>query len=101
MEEAREKRLIPPMIDVVHSEDETGLRINVNLAGASKESLRLEMGEEGFCVKGEGDDFRYDTCHMLAHRVKGEEAKAKFESGLLTIHVPFEQAIRGHQVSIE
>jgi HSP20 family molecular chaperone IbpA len=101
MEENREKRLITPMIDVIHNEDDTGLRISVNLAGASKESLKLEMGEEGFCVKGEGDDFRYDTCHMLAHRVRGEEAKAKFESGLLTVHVPFEQIMRGHQVLID
>jgi HSP20 family molecular chaperone IbpA len=37
---------------------------------------------------------------MLAHRVKAEEAKAKFEAGLMTIQVPFEDPMRGHKVAI-
>jgi HSP20 family molecular chaperone IbpA len=79
----------------------TGLLIDVNLAGVSKDSVKLEMGEEGICIKGEGRDFKYDSCHMLAHRVNANEAKAKFESGLLTIQVPFEETMRGHEVTVE
>jgi HSP20 family molecular chaperone IbpA len=52
-------------------------------------------------VRAEGGDFRYETCFMLAHRVKAEEAKAKFEAGLMTIQVPFEETMRGHKVAIE
>jgi HSP20 family molecular chaperone IbpA len=37
----------------------------------------------------------------VAHRVKAEEAKAKFEAGLMTIQVPFEEPMRGHIVAIE
>ena len=96
-----EKRVIVPTISVNHNERDTGLRISVNLAGASKDTVELEMGKEGLCVKGEGEDFRYETCYMLAHRVKPQEAKAKFDSGLLTVQVPFEDAMRGHKVSIE
>ena len=100
MKEKKEKRVAVPTINMVHNEGDTGLRINVNLAGASKKSLKLEVGDEGFCVKGEGEGFRYDTCHMLAHRVKSEEAKAKFESGLLTIQIPFDKSF-AHEVPIE
>ena len=96
-----EKRVIVPTINVNHNEKDTGLRISVNLAGVSKDTVELEMGEEGLCVKGEAEDFRYETCYMLAHRVKPREAKAKFESGLLTVQVPFEDATRGHKVAIE
>ena len=96
-----EKRVIAPRIDVTHNENNTGLHISVNLAGAPKETVELEMGKEGFCVKAEADDFRYETCFMLAHSVKSQEAKAKLESGLLNIQVPFEEVMRGYSVTIE
>ncbi len=99
--EQEEKKVIVPMINVTHTEDNSGLRIAVNLAGAAKDSLNLDMGNEGFCIKGEGEDFRYETCYMLAHRIRPAEAKAKFEAGLLTVHVPFEETMHGHKVPIE
>jgi HSP20 family molecular chaperone IbpA len=96
-----EKRVVVPIIDVRHNEGDTGFSINVDLAGAKKESVALEMGTAGFCVKGEGDDFRYESCYVLAHEVKSTDAKAKLESGLLKIHVPFRETVRGHKVAIE
>jgi HSP20 family molecular chaperone IbpA len=96
-----EKRVIVPGIDVVHNESDSGLRISVNLAGVPKDAVELEMGEEGLCVKAEGEDFRYETCFILAHRVKPQAAKAKFESGLLNVEVPFEETLRGHKVPIQ
>jgi HSP20 family molecular chaperone IbpA len=96
-----EKRVIVPRIDVSHNDEDSGLRISVNLAGAPKDSIELDMGKEGFCLKAEGEDFRYETCFMLAHKVRGDQARARFESGLLTIQVPFEDTLHGHRVSIE
>lgn len=96
-----EKRVIIPTINVNHNENNRGLRISVNLAGASKDTVELEMGKEGLCIKADAEDFRYETCFMLAHRVKAEETKAKFEAGLMTIDVPFEDTMRGHKVAIE
>jgi HSP20 family molecular chaperone IbpA len=98
---AEEKRVIVPRIDVSHNDEDSGLRISVNLAGAPKESIELEMGKEGFCLKAEAEDFKYETCYLLAHKVKGDQARARFESGLLTIHVPFEDTLHGHRVPIE
>ena len=98
---AEEKRVVAPVVNVSHNNEDSGLRIAVNLAGAPKESVELEMGKEGFCVKAEADEFRYETCFMLAHRVRGDKAQARFESGLLTIQVPFEDTLRGHRVPIE
>jgi HSP20 family molecular chaperone IbpA len=42
-----EKRVIAPMINVNHNGDETGLKIRVDLAGASKESVDLDVGDKG------------------------------------------------------
>jgi HSP20 family molecular chaperone IbpA len=96
-----EKRVVVPIINVNHNDDDTGLEIRVDLAGASKESVDLDVGDKGFCIKADGEDFRYENCYMLAHEVKGEEAKAKFNSGLLKITVPFQDAVHGHKVTIE
>jgi HSP20 family molecular chaperone IbpA len=96
-----EKRVLVPMISINHNDDDTGLRIEVDLAGVSKKNVDLEMGNAGFCVKAEGEDFRYESCYMLAHEVKPDETKARFNSGLLTIHVPFKDTARGHKVAIQ
>jgi HSP20 family molecular chaperone IbpA len=48
-----EKRVIIPTINVNHNESHTGLRISVNLAGATRDAAELEMGKEGLCVKAE------------------------------------------------
>jgi HSP20 family protein len=96
-----EKRVIVPMTSTNHNEDNSGLVITVDLAGASKESVDLDMGDNGFCVKAEADKFRYENCFMLAHEIMPKESKAEFHSGLLTIHVPFKETRRGHKVTIE
>ena len=99
--EQNEKRVQVPITHINHNEEDSGLIITVDLAGASKESVDLDMGDKGFCIKAEAEDFRYDNCFMLAHDVKPKESHAKFNSGLLTIHVPFKETQRGHKVSIE
>jgi HSP20 family molecular chaperone IbpA len=97
----QEKRVVVPMINVNHNSDDTGLEIRVDLAGAGKKSVDLDMGDKGFCIKAEAEDFRYDNCFMLAHEVKPDETKAKFNSGLLTIKIPFKDSVHGHKVTIE
>jgi len=96
-----EKRVVTPITNVNHNDDDTGFVIRVDLAGASKESVNLDMGDEGFCIKAEAEDFRYENCYLLGHEIKREEAKAKFDSGLLKITVPFKDIRRGHNVTIE
>ena len=96
-----EKRVVAPMINVNHNKEDTGLEIRVDLAGASKDTVDLDVGDKGFCIKAEADEFRYENCYMLAHEVKREEARARFNSGLLTIMVPFKDTLHGHRVTIE
>jgi HSP20 family molecular chaperone IbpA len=96
----KSKRVMMPMTNILHDEDDSGFRIEVDLVGAHKDSVELDMGSGGFCVRAEGDEIRYENCFMLAHEVKPDEARAKFESGLLTIQVPFRSAVRGHRVAV-
>lgn len=96
-----EKRVVVPVVNISHNDDNTGLEIRVDMAGALKESVDLDMGEKGFCLKAEAEDFRYENCFMLSHEVKAKDAKAKFTSGLLKIMVPFKDVVHGHKVTIE
>ena len=96
-----EKQVKVPLVNINHSDDDTGLVITVDLAGAAKESVDLDMGDRGFCIKADAESFRYDNCFMLAHEVKPKESRAKFNSGLLTIRVPFKETSRGFKVAIE
>ena len=43
----------------------------------------------------------YTGCYTLSHEIKIDEAKAKFESGLLKIKVPFKEKLRAKKVKIE
>lgn len=97
----QDKRVIEPLINVAHNSDDTGLEIRVDLAGATKETVDLDMGEKGFCVKADAEDFRYENCFMLAHDVKPDAAQATFTSGLLKISVPFKESWHGHKVTIQ
>ena len=94
------KRTVSPCINVNHTEDDRGLEIRIDLVGAAKDSISLDMGEKGFCVKAEAEDFRYDSCFMLGHEIRGKAAKAKFDSGLLKVTVPFKDTLHGHKVAI-
>ena len=100
MDNQEEKRVVTPIVNVNHDDDDKGLEIRVDLAGASKESVELDFGDKGFCVKAEADDFRYENCYFLGHEVKREDAKAKFDSGLLRISVPFKDTLHGHKVTV-
>lgn len=95
------KRVVVPLVNIMHNEDDSGFLIEVDLAGASRESVELDMGTAGFCVKAEAEAMRYESCFLLAHEVKPEEAKAKFESGLLIVRVPFKESLHGHKVKVE
>jgi len=97
----KEKRLVVPTVNISHSEDETGLSIKVDLTGAQKNSVDLEMRKTGFCVKAEGEDVRYENCYRLPHEVIPEETNARFESGILTIHAPFTGMSGGYKVPID
>jgi HSP20 family molecular chaperone IbpA len=97
---SEQKRVLIPMVNVEHNYDDTGFEIKVDIAGASKESVDGDMGNTGFCVKAEGDDFRYESCFMLGHEVKPADAEGRFDSGLLRVSVPFRDTTRGTKVPV-
>jgi HSP20 family protein len=95
-----QKSLICPDISIVHDDSDEGLIIEAALPGVAKENVSLTFGDAHFCLTGERDDARFDGCYQLAHEVDNHKADAKLENGLLRIHVPFKEPLRGVPVAI-
>lgn len=83
-------------------QDDENYNIQVKLPGVEKEDIDFQMSENWFCLKAPKEDESYSGCWIIGHDVKPEEAKAKFENGLLSITVPMEKiASEGMKISIE
>ena len=101
MPKKKEKVMFVPTVCAYHDEKDENLIIEVELPGVRKKDVKLEMTDEGFCVTGERADFIYQVCYSFLHEITLDEAKAKFESGLLTITVPFQKPARAKEIPVE
>ena len=101
MVKKKEKVMVPPTVCAYHDEKDENLIIEVELPGVKKKDLKLEMTDEGFCASGERADSIYQACYRFLHEITLDEAKAKFDSGLLTITVPFQKPAKPKEITIE
>ena len=81
--------------------DREKFHIEVELPGASKEDIELEVGEQFFCIRAPTKDLVYNACHTLAHGVNTAKADAKFDNGLLVVNMPFKSKIGGKKIAIK
>ncbi len=84
-----------------HDEKDENLIIEVELPGVKKKDVKLSMTDEGFCAIGERADFIYQVCYRFLHEITLDEAKAKFDSGLLLITLPFQKPTKPREITIE
>jgi HSP20 family molecular chaperone IbpA len=101
MPEKKEKNIVVPTVCAYHGEKDENLIIEVELPGTKKKDVKLSMTKEGFCVTGERADFIYQVCYRFLHDITLDEAKAKFDSGLLSVTVPFQKVARPREITIE
>ena len=96
----KDKTLVSPVVCGYHDEKDENLVVEVELPGVKKKNLKLQMTEDGFCASGERDDFCYEACYNFMHEIDADKAKAKFDSGLLTITVPFLKPEEPREITI-
>jgi len=101
MPKKKEKMMVVPTVCVYHDEKDENLIVEVELPGVKKKDVKLSMTDEGFCVTGERVDSIYQACYRFLHEITLDEAKAKFDSGLLTITVPFQKPPKPKEIAIE
>lgn len=89
---------IPPAY-ITHSNGE--YNITIELPGAKRENINLEITEQGFCLNAKGENLKYSGCWSLAHKVNLEKTEAKFENGLLTIKIGLKEPAKGKKIKIK
>lgn len=74
------------------ADDETETyKIEIQLPGVEKDSIKLKMHDDSFFIKGETEDTIYIGSYTVCCPVKPDEAKAVYKQGLLKIEVPFKE----------
>jgi HSP20 family molecular chaperone IbpA len=100
-EENEEENVTVMTPEVCIDHDDSAYSIQVELPGVAKEHVELSVGEQSLCVEAVRDDVVYLGCFSLAHPVKEDQAKAKFDNGLLKVEIPLKAPIKGKKIPIE
>jgi HSP20 family molecular chaperone IbpA len=93
-----------PPVEV--SERDGLLRIVLALPGMARDDLKVEVVNEGLLISGkprsDGGQGAFRRCLALPPEAKTEEARARFEGGLLRITLPMaEPSSLRHEIPIE
>ncbi len=93
MEEVKEqeKIMFSPSVCSYADDETTSYKIEIQLPGVEKDTIKLKMHDDSFFIKGETEDTIYIGTYAICCPVKPEEAKATYNQGLLKIDVPFKE----------
>lgn len=108
-------RMIVPAVDI--SESPQGLTVSAELPGLKKDEVKLTIedgvltlsGEKKFEEEKKGKDYhrverRYGSFHRsftLPTGIDADQAKARFEDGVLTVEIPKSEAAKPKHLTIE
>lgn len=95
----KERTFVAPNAFFYH--DAKNYTIDVELPGADKKDIKVEAGENGFCLSAPREDIEYAGCWALSHSINPEGATATFKNGLLRVTIPLAQRLEGVKVLIK
>ena len=88
---------VSPCVASCVDDQKNKIYLEVELPGVDKEGIKLTVHEDSFYLTAARRDgyMEYSTSYALCCPVKAEEARAKYENGLLKIELPFKEALEG------
>jgi HSP20 family molecular chaperone IbpA len=95
----KERTFVAPNAFFYH--DAKNYTIDVELPGADKKDIKVEAGENGFCLSAPREDIEYAGCWALSHSINPEGATATFKNGLLRVTIPLARRLEGVKVPIK
>ena len=97
-----EKYLRSPDVCSWADDEEDIYKIEIQLPGVEKDTIKLKMHEDSFFIKGETEDTIYIGSYGVCCPIIPDKAKASYKNGLLKITAPFrESEFKSVEVSIE
>ena len=97
-----ERTKLTPCTCLSHDEKSGRLKIEVEMPGADKNHMKLDMRKDSFCVTApRGEEAEYSSCFNLSREVEPEKAEARFENGLLRIFAPIKDWEHKYSVQVQ
>jgi HSP20 family molecular chaperone IbpA len=84
-----ERIRVSPDVCAYVDDDHTKLTLEISIPGVKKKDINLKMHEDSFNLTAPRENIEYVTALSFCCPVKPEKAKAKYESGLLKVEIPF------------
>jgi HSP20 family molecular chaperone IbpA len=93
------ERAIRPPVDIF--EDETGITVQADMPGVSKERLNVHIGNDTLSIEGKTDiTIRYQRSFSLSSELDGDKVDASLKDGVLTLRIPKRGQYQPHKIEV-
>lgn len=108
-----QQRVIRPLVDIF--EDNTGITLQADMPGVSKERLDIKIDADELSIEGEAvipmpdgmeplyadvRSTRYERNFSLSSELDGDKADAKLQDGVLTLHIPKREQYQPRKIEV-
>jgi HSP20 family protein len=80
---------VSPTVCAYPDENDESLFVDIELPGIDKDNIKLKINEDSFYIEAKKEGMMYAGTYVFCCPVNPDEAKAKYNNGLLTITVPY------------
>jgi HSP20 family protein len=106
-------RPIRPAVDIF--EDETGITVQADMPGVSRDRLEIQVDRDNLSIEGKAEipmpegleaiyadvrATRYQRSFTLSHELDGEKADAKLKDGILTLRIPKREQYQPRKIEV-
>lgn len=114
MQESKEtERAILPPVDIF--EDDTGITVQADMPGVSKERLDIQIDSDTLSIEGKADipmpedmealyaevrSTRYQRSFSLSSELDGDKADASLKDGVLTLRIPKRELYQPRKIKV-
>lgn len=86
---SEDKLKVSPAVCSFVDDKHTRLTLEIALPGVKKKNIKLKMHEDSFNLSAPRQDYEYVTALTFCCPVRPDQARAKYEDGLLKVEIPF------------
>jgi HSP20 family molecular chaperone IbpA len=107
------ERPIRPAVDIF--EDDTGITVQADLPGVTREHLDIQIDRDNLAIEGKADipmpkgleaiyadvqSTHYQRSFTLSHELEGEKAEASLKDGVLTLRIPKREQYQPRKIEV-